>query len=204
VPGGTRWIRAPEPITFRSRMLAALFPGKCLAALTRAVRRGEIATDLATDQASAALSRTPWGVYVKRPFGGAARLSHYLGRYTHRVGLSNHRLVAVTADAATFGTKDGRTATCIPRVSAPAAPPRLADRLRENSPRRPLASCQVPTALPLAQRLPAPRPVRIAAGPNWPALLHRLTGTDLTVRPRCQQPTRARHLVPRRAEGGPP
>src|SRR5205823_4559478 len=110
------WRPARQRHLFPVRVLGALFRGKVLAALQRRVARGELASadPVAMRRTLGALYHTPWLVYVKRPFGGAQRLFQYLGRYTHRVGLSNHRLVAVTPDAVTFRTKHGHTATLHP------------------------------------------------------------------------------------------
>ncbi len=55
-----------------------------------------------------ALRRTSWIVYAKRPFGGPEQVLRYLGRYTHRVGISNQRLVAIEARGVTFRTRDGK------------------------------------------------------------------------------------------------
>jgi hypothetical protein len=52
------------------------------------------------------LFRSPWVVYAKRPFGGAQHALRYLGQYTHRVAISNHRLVALTDDMVTFRWRD--------------------------------------------------------------------------------------------------
>jgi hypothetical protein len=54
------------------------------------------------------LSRQPWVVYAKPPFGSPAHVLHYLARYTHRVAISNHRLVDVTDDTVSFRWKDYR------------------------------------------------------------------------------------------------
>jgi hypothetical protein len=209
-PTGRRWLPARQRYLFPVRVLAALFRGKCLAALKHAVRRGEIATDAATDRTLAALYQTPWVVYVKRPFGGAARLFQYLGRYTHRVGLSNQRLVAITADAVTFRTKDGRTATLPPpeflrRLLLHVLPAGFV-KIRHAGL---FAPRQVTTALPLAQRLLAQRaaaqpPVTAGATMTWSALLLRLTGLDLARCPRCQQPTLDRRPILRHDERAPP
>jgi hypothetical protein len=53
-----------------------------------------------------ALFRTDWVVYVKPAFGGAAAVLRYLGRYTHRVAISNHRLIAFDGERITFHWKD--------------------------------------------------------------------------------------------------
>jgi hypothetical protein len=52
------------------------------------------------------LFRTKWVVYSKRPFGGAQHALRYLGQYTHRVAISNHRLVALVDGAVTFRWRD--------------------------------------------------------------------------------------------------
>src|SRR2546421_5313699 len=53
-----------------------------------------------------ALFREDWVVYAKRPFGGPEHVLHYLARYTHRVAISNHRIVDVTDTHVTFRWKD--------------------------------------------------------------------------------------------------
>jgi hypothetical protein len=52
------------------------------------------------------LFRQDWVVYAKRPFGGPEHVLHYLARYTHRVAISNHRLVSVADGKVTFLYKD--------------------------------------------------------------------------------------------------
>jgi hypothetical protein len=55
-----------------------------------------------------------WVVYAKRPLGGAEQVYSYLGRYTHRVGLSNHRIRDVSDQGVRFATKQGNTCTLTP------------------------------------------------------------------------------------------
>ena len=52
------------------------------------------------------LFRTKWVVYSKRPFGGAQHALRYLGQYTHRVAISNHRLVSLADGIVTFRWRD--------------------------------------------------------------------------------------------------
>jgi hypothetical protein len=99
-PDGARWLPARRRYLFPVEVMGALFRGKLLAALDTAMKRGEVeipggkATDPeAWDHLRDRLHRMRWNVYAKRPFGGAAQVIRYLGRYTHRVGISNHRLV---------------------------------------------------------------------------------------------------------------
>jgi hypothetical protein len=56
-----------------------------------------------------ALFETKWVIYAKALFGGAEQVFSYLGRYIHRVGISNARILSVDERGVTFATKDGRT-----------------------------------------------------------------------------------------------
>jgi len=79
-------------IVFRARFVAAL--RKTIQGLDRSFY----------DQ----LFKTHWVVYAKRPFGGPKQVIEYLGRYTHKVAISNHRIQAVTNNTVTFRYKDYR------------------------------------------------------------------------------------------------
>lgn len=62
------------------------------------------------------LTDRPWVIYAKRPFYGTAQVVEYLGRYTHKIAISNHRIRQVDDGSVTFSVKDyrhgGRKATC--------------------------------------------------------------------------------------------
>jgi hypothetical protein len=82
-----------------------VFRGKFVAGLKRLFRQGKLVfhgpcLPLANEKAFHAFLRTlfreDWVVYAKRPFGGPQHVLHYLARYTHRVAISNHRIVDVT------------------------------------------------------------------------------------------------------------
>ena len=98
-------------------VLRKLFRGKLLAGLAAAFREGRLAVPgaLAPLKPEAAfrvflrsLYRQTWVVYAKPPFGSPAHVLHYLARYTHRVAISNHRLVNVTDETVSFRWKDYR------------------------------------------------------------------------------------------------
>ena len=100
---GVRWIAAPAGFLFPVRALAKVFRGKYLHSLQRAFTTGELVfagslTSLADPGRFAAwlheLRQHDWVVYAKRPFAGATQLLDYLGRYTHRVAISNERLLS--------------------------------------------------------------------------------------------------------------
>jgi hypothetical protein len=99
------------------RVLSRLFRGKYLAGLRRLKDSGELTlpqslTTLASPDAFsnwlAALYQREWVVYAKPPFGGPRQVLKYLARYTHRVAISNDRLLAVVDDQVTFTWKDYR------------------------------------------------------------------------------------------------
>jgi hypothetical protein len=99
------------------KVLRQVFRGKLVAGLRTACREGRLSFPGAVQTLAAAsafrawlrsLYHQPWVVYAKPPFGSPAHVLHYLARYTHRVAISNHRLVAVTDDTVSFRWKDYR------------------------------------------------------------------------------------------------
>ena len=109
------WVHSRRSFLFPVQALSQVFRGKFLAALTRAFNSGALKLDGATAtlaQASArqrwfdALREHRWVVYAKQPCGGPQQVLDYLGRYTHRVALSNNRLVSFEHDQVRFRYKD--------------------------------------------------------------------------------------------------
>ena len=97
------------------RVLSRVFRGKFDAGLRQAFKGKQLAfhgelQSLANEKAFAAFLRTlfreEWVVYAKPPFGGPEHVLQYLARYTHRVAISNHRLLSVDGDHVTFRWKD--------------------------------------------------------------------------------------------------
>jgi putative transposase len=97
------------------KVLSRVFRGKFVATLRDAYARDELdltgATEHLHDPAHwhafvDALFETDWIVYAKPAFGGAHAVLRYLGRYTHRVAISNHRLLAFDGEHVTFSYKD--------------------------------------------------------------------------------------------------
>jgi len=112
---GTRWVHARPSFFLPVKVLRRVFRGKFVAGLRGAFRAGRLTMPrdlqrLDTEPAFAAWLRTlfrhEWVVYAKPPFGGPSHVLHYLARYTHRVAISNHRLIAVADDQVTFRWKD--------------------------------------------------------------------------------------------------
>ena len=121
VPGGglspdhTRWISSHPRFFLPVKVLSSVFRDKFLdglkqAHLTNKLRFYGDCEELSDSQAFASLvdelSAQDWVVYSKPPFGGAEHVLQYLARYTHRVAISNHRIVSVDESHVTFLWKD--------------------------------------------------------------------------------------------------
>jgi hypothetical protein len=111
----TRWVRPPYAFFLPVRVLGAVFRGKFVAGLKHAFAHGRLGLHgqlsfLASPKTFRAwlrqLFRQDWVVYCKRPFGGPEHVLRYLGGYTHRVAISNHRLVAFADGKVTFRWRD--------------------------------------------------------------------------------------------------
>ena len=116
-PDDTRWIHVRPTFFLPVKVLRQVFRGKLVAGLRDAFHHGRLSfpgalQPLVTEAAFRAflrsLHRQQWVVYAKPPFGSPAHVLHYLARYTHRVAISNHRLVARTDDTVSFRWKDYR------------------------------------------------------------------------------------------------
>jgi hypothetical protein len=87
-----------------------LFPVKAMSEVFRARFVSELRSRIKGLEPSFynALFKSPWVVYAKRPFGSPKHVIEYLGRYTHKVAISNHRIVQIQNDLVTFRYKDYR------------------------------------------------------------------------------------------------
>jgi hypothetical protein len=106
-PDGTRWVRAKPRFLFAIAILSRVFRGKLLDKLERAIEAKKFR--LARAQARAAMrraARLSWVVYSKPPFAGPKSVLRYLARYTHRIAISNHRLVSLHDGQVSFLWRD--------------------------------------------------------------------------------------------------
>ena len=213
-PDGDRWLHARENYLFPALVLSKLFRGKLMASLVAAYQAGQLnlsgsCAELADPKAFARLKdqlyKTSWVAYCKAPFAGPEQVFRYLGRYTHRVGLSNQRLLALSDDGVLFRTKGDRTALLPPDAF-------IGRFLQHVLPRRFVkirhyglhASANATTKLETARRLLEAEPPEVPcaivdrtplkpaadrtsppAAEDWRTLLHRLTGIDPTRCRRC-------------------
>jgi hypothetical protein len=213
---GERWLSARDDYLFPVEVMGKLFRGKMLAALRRSREQGDLRTDDPTRFAEivAQLYRKNWVVYCKRPFGGPEQVVRYLGQYTHRIALSNHRLVGMDDHGVTFRTKNGKRVTVegvkfLERWLSHVLPPRFV-KIRHHGL---MSAAHATTRLELARQLllgapvnaepqpsacpattPAPHPVAIR---QWRDIIELLTGIDLGACPRCGSRTLRREPLPR-------
>jgi hypothetical protein len=113
---GSRWIPGSTRYLFPVAVLSVLFRGLFLDGLQKLVDKDQVRLD-GQDFPSLldALYRESWVVYAKRPLGGPEQVFGYLGRYTHRVGISNQRLISMDEQGVCFATKDGKRITLPPQ-----------------------------------------------------------------------------------------
>ena len=114
-PDGARWISCRKGFFLPVRVLSRVFRGKFIGMLKQAMSRGdltfhgglaELAQAGAFERLLDQIVRRDWVVYAKRPFGGPGQVLKYLARYTHRVAISNRRLLALDHGQVTFRWKD--------------------------------------------------------------------------------------------------
>ncbi len=201
---GLRFLRSRRNFLFPVRALSVVFRAKYIELLAQAFHAGQLGTPQQdTHPASAPtvsslltdLRQHDWVVYCKPPLAGPGKVLDYLGRYTHRVAISNDRLVSFHDGLVRFRWKDHADASKLKVMTLPAEefirrfllhvlPDRfmrirhfglLANRTRNKK----LALCRQLLHQPTAGDSPAPESAQ--------ALMLRLTGIDITVCPVCRQ-----------------
>jgi hypothetical protein len=116
VPGGgisldgARWVPCRAGFFLPVRVLSRIFRGKFIDLLKRARAAGKLIGGTEDDREFTRLLNTSvkheWVVYAKPPFGGPQQVLKYLSRYTHRIAISNRRLVSMDQQTVTFRWKD--------------------------------------------------------------------------------------------------
>jgi hypothetical protein len=214
----SQWVTASRDFLFPVHVMGKLFRGKFMAGLEQLLADGKLrddATDRAARRRRQRLYQTSWVVYAKRPFGGPEQVFRYLGQYTHRVAISNRRLVSMDDQAVVFRTRGDDTATVSPtefigRFLLHILPSHFV-KIRHFGL---MASGNVSTKLERARALlPATttnhdassgHPDSGARSPDpeidptlpWPELLLALTGVDVLLCPRCHGRTIVRERLP--------
>jgi Putative transposase/Transposase zinc-binding domain len=187
---GASWRPASRRFLFSVKAMGQVFRGKLMTALGRTYQDGAFAQspDFIDPQAFVALmarvARKSWNVYAKPTFKKGQHVLSYLGRYTHRVGIANSRLLAVSDHAVTFRTKGTHTETVSPveflRRFVQHVLPDGMHKIRHvglyaaaSDERRETARARLGDTL------------RTRPAPRWRERLATLTGRDPAVCPRC-------------------
>lgn len=108
-PDGSRWIACKPGFFLPVRVLSKVFRGKFIDLLKRARAGGKLLgvdDDGDFTRLLNASVKHDWVVYAKPPFGGPEQVLKYLSRYTHRIAISNRRLVSIDDQNVTFNWKD--------------------------------------------------------------------------------------------------
>jgi hypothetical protein len=214
-PDGQRWLSTRRGYFLPVKVLGRLFRGKFLVGLRELYDAGRLRLQgsvaaLADTRAFrrwlTTLYRQNWVVYAKRPFGGAKQVFAYLGRYSHRVAISNSRLVALDSGFVTFQWKDYTHAHQIKLLRLTADEfirrfllhvlPRRFVRIRHYGL---LAGRNVPTRLARCRALLGQQTPPLSAGeevrqPDWRERVLQWTGQDPRLCPHCQGPLLRRSL----------
>lgn len=195
-----RWRRAKPGFLFPVQALSRVFRGKYLDALARLRERGELhlpqaLTDLAAwTRLLTQLRQTPWVVYLKPPLSGPEQVLEYLARYTHRVALSNDRLVSVNAEEVCLRYRDRAHGHASKLLRLPAAEflrrfllhvlPQGFKRIRHYGLTANRSKTTQLTACRAALNAPAPPPSTLESAE---AFLIRLIGRDVRRCPHCPE-----------------
>ena len=185
---GSAWVPRSKYL-FPLEMMGTVVQGKMLDALRKMHARGELARfpafadPEAFDRLMGRLANVRWIVFAKKPFRRPEHVLAYLGRYTHRVGIANSRIVDVIDTSVTFRTKNGNTITLAPveflrRFLQHVLP----DGFKEIRHSGLYAGAHVDTLLARAHCLLAPSPSRrttSASSEPWQKALLDLTGRDV-------------------------
>ncbi len=208
---GKSWKRSSPKYLFSIKVMGTLLRGKMMASLRDLHAQGKLsgfdafADPQAFDKLMVHLARKRWVVYAKQPMPKVDHVLAYLGRYTHRVAISNSRLLDVTDDLVTISTKQGKTLTLAPtefvRRFAQHVLPESFHKIRHYGVYSG-AAARPDGKLTIARELVAPKPT--ADNPSQPpSCVPQSTSTPrLALCPRCGAQLTARPLP--RAPPGPP
>jgi hypothetical protein len=190
---GTRFCHSSRRYLFPvKKVMSPVFRGKFLALLGEAYAVGAFAhVDGFRDPSAygrlvAKVTKLPWNVYAKAPLDSAQHVVAYLGRYTHRVGIANSRLLDVTDTRVIFRTRGEHTETVTPveflRRFVQHVLPEGFHKIRH------VGLYASPTKLGAARQLLGMAPVPPKPCVEWQQKLLELTGRDVRLCPCCRTP----------------
>lgn len=201
-PDGARWVASREGFFIPVKVLSALFRGKFLAYLRDAYDRGKLVFPgrisclenvVAFKEFLTLLYQKAWIVYCKPPMGSPEKVLEYLGRYTHRVAISNDRILRLDGDRVTFRYRDSADGDRIKQMTLSAFEfirrfllHILPDGFVKIRHYGILSNRNRKTKLKQTQQVFGTWHERAPdEKPAWQELFHRLTGIDLSICPHC-------------------
>jgi hypothetical protein len=215
-PSGDRWVCSKNNFLLPVKALSQIVRGKFLDALQGAFHEGKLLFRGNTDGLKEEpafhrflkkLRQQKWVLYSKEPFGGPHQVYTYVSRYTHRVAISNHRLLSCQNGQVTFNARDNNNPQKPRQVTLPAIEfirrfllhvlPSGFVKIRHYGL---LAPCNAKTKLEKARTLilqmdpPGGNQQTVAKqcgtgetiSQTWQQLLYQLTGQDLIMCPQCK------------------
>lgn len=189
------WVATRQNFLLPARILRRVFEAKLRQKLSKAAEKGRLAHSLATTRRLLWLSKkTKWRIYAKAPFAGPEQVLRYLGRYTHRIAISNARILALENHRVTFAYRDRRNGNARAELSLE-APEFVRRFLRHLVPKRfvrvrhygVLANPLKAERVPLCRRLLEAGPLIAKPVESWQEIIRRLTGVDPERCSRCGQ-----------------
>lgn len=199
--GSDTWLHTGAKCLFPVRVMGALLRGKMMAALRQKHAQQSFADfegfadPERFDRWMAGLAKTDWVVYAKKPFHRVDHVLKYLGRYTHRVAISNSRIVDVTDDSVSFRTKNGKVVSLAPVVFlARFVQHVLPDGFHKIRHYGLYASASGDALRRARQSLDSPADPPPRPPPSYVDALQELTGRDVVRCPTCGDPLDMRYV----------
>jgi len=206
-PDGSRWISATSGFLLPVRALSKIIRAKFAEALSKVFQEGRLKGNdpCLEDKVQFArfirkLKRKKWVIYCKEIFRGSKKAYDYLSRYTHRVAISNHRLLSLDEHLVTFRARDNRNPgrhrfvtihaqEFIRRFLLHILPPRFV-KIRHFGL---MAPCNAKTKLESARALIINQDGEVSfertdipkESKTWQEMMEDLTGINLTLCPQC-------------------
>jgi len=187
------WLSCRNNFFLPVRVLSSLFRGKLISYLGKAYRNQEIQSKADVRPLFSALRKKDWVVYCKQPFKNAKNVVNYLGRYTHRIALSNSRIISADDEAVSFSWRDYRdhnhkkvmrldALEFIRRFCQHILPYRFM-KIRHYGI---LSNRTKVKAMPVCRKILGSKPVDTKPPESWQATLLRIKSFDVTLCPICK------------------
>ena len=205
VPGGgvvgSKWIRSPKDFLFPVKVLKKRFRSLYLLGMKKLYQEGILDLDGTVfsqgktfQELVDKLFLQDWVVYVKESFRNSNTVLEYLGRYTHRIAISNHRILGIGKDEVTFSYKDYKENNCkktltlaaknfIKRFMLHTLPPRYV-RIRYYGL---MANRNRSVNLSLCLEFFHIKQKKSTESPSWDSLMLLVTGVDVHKCPNCEE-----------------